>query len=148
MLVGAGGASVAPTSYSLISDIFPKRRLASALSVFAIVGTVGAGLSLIVGGLILHWLDGSGAILPLVGHLHGWQVVFVVTGAPGLLLLLIVATLHDPRRPRAREPKGADRSGLGAYLRANRRPPICHLGAFVPVGLVASSLPAWVPDRH
>ncbi len=95
--VGIGEATANPCAYSLISDWFPQRLRATALSIYSSGLFVGSGLSLLVGGLIVQgwntaWPDGG----PL--GLAGWQAAFVAVGAPGLLLALWVLSLREPVR--------------------------------------------------
>ncbi len=95
--VGVGEASAAPAAYSLISDWFPKRLRATALAIYSAGLYVGGGLSLFIGGLIVNrWNAAYPGGGPL--GLHGWQAAFMIVGAPGLLLALIVLTLREPRR--------------------------------------------------
>lgn len=95
--VGVGEASAAPAAYSLISDWFPKRLRATALAIYSAGLYVGGGVSLGIGALIVaRW----NAAYPAGGPfgLHGWQAAFLIVGAPGLLLALLVATLREPAR--------------------------------------------------
>ncbi|OYY89673.1 MAG: MFS transporter [Sphingomonas sp. 28-66-16] len=98
--VGIGEATAAPSAYSLISDWFPKRLRATALSIYSAGLYVGGGLSLGIGGLIVKgWNEAypSGGPLGLVG----WQAAFMIVGIPGLLLALVIATLREPLRGRS-----------------------------------------------
>src|SRR5262245_15860010 len=54
MGVGIGEAVINPCAFSLISDYFPKERLSSALSVYMMGIQLGAGLALIIGGVVVH----------------------------------------------------------------------------------------------
>lgn len=95
--VGVGEATASPSAYSLISDLFPKRMRATALSIYASGLYLGGGLSLLIGGLIVeNWnrLYPAGGPLGLVG----WQAAFLAVGLPGLLLALWVATIREPVR--------------------------------------------------
>ena len=95
--VGIGEATASPSAYSLISDYFPKRLRATALAVYSSGLYVGGGVSLSIAGLVVHrWNTLYPAGGPL--GLHGWQAAFVAVGLPGLLLALLVATLHEPVR--------------------------------------------------
>ena len=53
MGVGVGEATLSPSAFSLLSDYFPKGRLATALSIFSMGIFFGSGLALILGGLII-----------------------------------------------------------------------------------------------
>jgi len=95
--VGIGEATASPSAYSLISDYFPKRLRATALSIYSAGLFVGGGVSLFIGGLIVQgwnraWPGGG----PL--GLVGWQAAFLAVGLPGLIVALWVATLREPIR--------------------------------------------------
>lgn len=95
--VGVGEASANPCAYSLISDWFPKRIRATALSIYSSGLFVGSGLSLVIGGTIVerwnHAFPGGGPL-----GLVGWQAAFVIVGIPGLILAIWVLMLREPVR--------------------------------------------------
>ncbi len=95
--VGIGEASASPCAYSMISDYFPARRRATAMSIYSAGLYIGGGLSLPIGGLVL---GGWNAAYPGGGPLGlvGWQAAFIAVGLPGLLLALWVLTLREPLR--------------------------------------------------
>lgn len=82
--VGVGEASATPSAHSMLSDLYPPETRATALSVY----TVGAYLGMLGLGLA-GWLDEN----------YGWRTAFLVFGAPGLLLALVVrfAVPEPPR---------------------------------------------------
>lgn len=97
MGVGLGeSAGTAPT-LSLLSDYAPRTRRGRSLSVVSIGAVTGMGLGMVVGG----W----------VNEQWGWRMAFVVAGAPGILLALVVRfTLREPPRGAAESgPRSADR---------------------------------------
>lgn len=85
MGVGVGEATLSPAAFSLLSDYFPRHRLASALSIFSMGIFFGSGLALILGGLI-------------IGALGSWRLTFLIVGLPGLLVALLALTIREPRR--------------------------------------------------
>src|SRR5262245_3697137 len=85
MGVGVGEATLSPSAFSLLSDYFPKERLATALSIFSMGVFFGSGLALIVGGLI-------------IGAVGSWRLTFLIVGLPGLLATLLVFTIKEPER--------------------------------------------------
>lgn len=95
--VGIGEATASPCAYSMISDYFPARRRATAMSIYSAGLYIGGGLSLPIGGLVL---GGWNAAYPGGGPLGlvGWQAAFLAVGLPGLLLALWVLTLREPLR--------------------------------------------------
>ncbi|MBW6530992.1 MFS transporter [Sphingomonas sp. RRHST34] len=95
--VGVGEATASPSAYSLISDYFPRKLRATALSIYSAGIYVGGGCSLLVGGLVVqHWQRAFPTDPPL--GLAGWQAAFLAVGLPGLLLAALVATLREPVR--------------------------------------------------
>lgn len=96
--VGVGEASANPAAYSLLSDTFPPARRATALAVYASGLYLGAGLGLVVGGLVVGRWDAAFAGGAAPFDLHGWQVAFLAVGIPGVLLALWVRTLREPVR--------------------------------------------------
>src|ERR1700730_14671964 len=79
--VGAGEASFAPATYSMLTDSFPKEKLPRAMAVLSIGFTAGSGLALILGGWVIHLVTGVPPVtLPLVGTIHSWQLVFFAVG--------------------------------------------------------------------
>jgi predicted MFS family arabinose efflux permease len=83
--VGIGEAGCSPPAHSLISDLFPPERRATALAIYALGVPFGAALGTFVGG----WL----------GQLYGWRTAFLAVGLPGIALAgLVRATLREPLR--------------------------------------------------
>ncbi len=99
MGVGVGEATLAPAANSLIADSFPKRRLATALSVYSMGIPVGSALAFIVGGKVIELAESLPDIdVPGFGLMGGWQKAFLMVGVPGLLLTLFMFTIKEPAR--------------------------------------------------
>ncbi|MGH9823589.1 MAG: spinster family MFS transporter, partial [Blastocatellia bacterium] len=99
MGVGVGEATLAPAAFSLISDYFPKDRLGTALSVYAMGIFVGSGLALIVGGTVVSAVTGLPAThVPLLGAIASWRLTFLIVGIPGVLAGLLIYTVREPHR--------------------------------------------------
>lgn len=82
--VGVGEAGCTPAAHSLISDMVPKERRASALAFYALGIPIGTLLGMIIGGLLADAV--------------GWRNAFVVVGLPGVLLaVVVVKLLKEPR---------------------------------------------------
>jgi len=97
--VGAGESSFAPATFSILTDSFPPEKLPRALAINSIGFMYGSGLALIVGGAVTQVVTGMGEVsLPLIGQIRPWQIVFFVVGLPGLILAVVMATVHEPRR--------------------------------------------------
>ncbi|MBJ90427.1 MAG: MFS transporter [Woeseia sp.] len=98
--VGVGEASLTPAAYSMIADYFPKEKLGRAVGVYAIGVYLGAGLALVLGGAAIRAISRAGAIdLPIIGTVLPWQLTFMIVGAPGILLVLVMMlTVREPVR--------------------------------------------------
>ena len=91
MGVGLGEAALTPPAYSIITDSFPKQKLATAISVYAIGVYLGTGLAFLIGGWVVGFLaEQTVWQLPLIGNIYPWQLVFFYVGLPGLLLASII----------------------------------------------------------
>jgi MFS family permease len=70
---------------SLIADIFPGRRRASAIGIFYLSTAIGTGIVFLVGSR--------------VAHDFGWRSLFFVAGIPGLIVALVLwFVLKEPQR--------------------------------------------------
>lgn len=99
MGVGFGEAALTPTAYAMVPDLFPPKRLAFAMSVFALGATLGSGASLILSGVIIGQISDIGDIaLPLVGVIKPWQLVLVIVGGISLLMVIPLALIPEPKR--------------------------------------------------
>jgi len=97
--VGASEAPASPGSLSLIGDLFPRDRRATAVSLYYAGTAVGQLVTFLVGGWLLLQF--------------GWRSLFLIAGIPGLILAaLLFFTCKEPRRGQfdeagdAREPVG------------------------------------------
>lgn len=122
MGVGIGEAVLAPAAYSIIADYVAPHRRGRAFSVYYLALAIGSGASLILGALIAHLVPEAGLALPFVGQMEQWRMTFLIAGAPGVLLALIVLTIREPvRRDQATGKSKAE----GTWMEFLR-----HLGRF------------------
>jgi MFS family permease len=99
MGVGIGEATLSPCSFSMITDSFPKERLSSAMSVYTMGIQLGSGLALVIGGLVAQAVGHMSPVnLPVLGSIAAWRVTFLIVGAPGVLVALLLLTVREPRR--------------------------------------------------
>lgn len=97
--VGLGEATVAPCSVSLISDYFARDLRPRAISLFMAGTFLGAGCAFLLGGPVVHWISQMTPwVLPGIGPMRSWQMVFVCVGLPGFLLAALMFTIIEPRR--------------------------------------------------
>jgi len=96
---GVGESCSGPATYSMLSDLFPPAKLPRAIAVMSFGFMAGTGLSLIVGGAIVQFLQSMPpTTLPLVGTLKSWQMAFLLVGLPGLVVSAMVWTIPEPVR--------------------------------------------------
>ncbi len=97
--VGVGEAALSPAAYSMIADYFPREKLGRAIGVYQAGAFFGAGLSFLLGGLVIQAVTKApGLSLPLVGAVRPWQAVFFIVGLPGVLVALLMLTVREPVR--------------------------------------------------
>lgn len=83
--VGAGEAGGSPPSHSIISDIFPPEKRATAISIYS----TGVNVGILFGFLFGGWLN----------EFFGWRIAFAVVGLPGILIAVIIRyTIKEPIR--------------------------------------------------
>jgi MFS family permease len=118
--VAIGEAGGTPPSNSIIGDYFKPKSRASALAIFAMGVTLGSALANYFGGPIAQSLNGPAVEKLFAGwgwewavnaldwsQVEGWRVAFVVIGAPGVLMaLLLLLTVKEPPRGTS-DPPGA-----------------------------------------
>jgi MFS family permease len=122
VLVGAGEATITPSAHSLLSELFPVERRASAFSVYQSGSAIGAAIGVFTAGVMLDWHARHAPGIALFGvQPRDWQLVFLVLGVPGLLLAFLPQLLPEPRRGRREQARPAAAPGFGAFFAANRR---------------------------
>ena len=84
VMVGVGEATLTPAALAILSDVFPEHWRARAAGIFAIGLPIGAGLSLIIAGIL--------------APRYGWRACFLVLGILGVLAAFIVAFVPDVER--------------------------------------------------
>ncbi|WP_286828282.1 spinster family MFS transporter [Kordiimonas sp. UBA4487] len=114
MGVGFGEAALTPVAYAIVADLFPPHRLARAMSVFALGGmAVGAGMSLIFGGLVIGFVTEVGTLtLPIIGDIRTWQAVLIIVGGLTLVMLVPLSLMPEPPRHNA-DPKKTGSKAAG-----------------------------------
>jgi len=99
MGVGVGEATLGPAANSALADYFDASRLPLMIGIVSSAPFIGQGLANIAGGTLIDYLEATpNFVWPIVGELYSWQMVFIVVGAPGLLIALAMWFLQEPAR--------------------------------------------------
>lgn len=123
--VACGLAGCLPPANSLIADIAPKHRIATAFGIIGLSIPIGSFLAKSFGGVLCD--------------AYGWRATLAIVAAPALLLMPCLLLLRDPRRT---APAALGKSGMGQAARELLRSPalIClMLGGLVMGALVAGN---------
>lgn len=98
MAVGLGEAVLGPAAFALISSYFSRERLPVAMSVYSIGGSLGAGLAYLFGAAAADLGAVAATAIPALSSRAPWQTAFMLVGAPGLVVAVLVARLREPPR--------------------------------------------------
>jgi MFS family permease len=129
VMVGVGEATLGPAALSLLSDFFPPRMRATAMSVYSSGIAIGGGLAFFLGG----W----------IGQTHGWRTAFYFLGFPGLLLAVLVFLLRE--QPRGRTETAATMAAGGDWRQLFRSAPLLFLCiGYALIGLASNNMSVWL----
>lgn len=99
MGVGVGEATLGPAANSALADYFTADRLPLAIGIMSAAPFIGQGLANIAGGPLIDYLESSpNFVIPVLGEVYSWQMVFLAVGAPGILVALMTWGLREPGR--------------------------------------------------
>jgi MFS family permease len=136
--VGVGEAGSGPPSHSIIADLYPPDKRASAMAIYSLGVLLGGGLGVMIGGN--------------VAALYGWRAAMFVVGIPGILLAVIVRfAMVEPRRGLSDVARVAEQEahpsladGVASIWRSA---PARHLIAAITLtSLVGYALTGWGPS--
>jgi MFS family permease len=148
--VGVGEASLSPAAYSLIMDYFPPARRSLAISVYSMAIYLGAGLALLLGGVVIQLTSVAPTVgVPVLGEIRSWQAVMLAVGLPGVIAALLLLTVREPPRRGTAAGSGAPPvREVADYLRANVRTFTSHNLGFALLSLAGYGASAWVPTLY
>lgn len=100
MFVGVGEATLTPSGFSMLADLFRPTRVSLPISVFTGSSFFGSGVALLLGGYVISQLAGlDTVVLPLIGTVQPWEAAFIIGASPGLLVALLwFLTVREPAR--------------------------------------------------
>lgn len=149
--VAVGEATLSPAAYSITADYFPKDKLARAMSTYSVGIFLGSGLAFLVGGTLIANIPET-AVLPILGELKAWQLVFLIVGSAGIPFVLLVSSIREPKRGRystAQDIKDKQQEVSIArslrYFLQHRRFYLPHFVGFSMLTTIGYAFHSWVP---
>ncbi len=132
-VVGIGEASFGTVSPGLLSDFFPKERRGRILSYFYLAIPVGSALGYLLGGVL--------------GQNFGWHAAFLMVGAPGLVLALVLGFLREPAHAGDEGTYGGRREvpGMGYTSFFRNRSFVVNTLAMAAMTFAMGGLAQWMP---
>jgi MFS family permease len=112
-LLGVAEAGFPPGVFFFLSRWYPDTHRARALALFLLGNPLAQAIGAPLGGLLLG--------LRGVGHLAGWQWLFLIEGLPSILLGIALLLFLTESPADARWLSGTQRDWLGARLAAEQR---------------------------
>lgn len=146
--VGIGEACLAPAAYSMIADYVGPASRGRALAAFYVSLSVGSGASLLLGGLIYRALPAAGLVLPGLGLVVPWRLMFILAGAPGIVLALVFLSVREPPRRESGRPVSDAIAPIGEFVALLRRHGATFSRVFLSAGAnapIAYGGLAWAP---
>jgi MFS family permease len=149
LCIGVGESGYGPATWSIVTDSFPREKVAFATGTLAIGNVVGIGLALFLGGAALGFVQGLPPVdLPFGGVIRPWQWAFVIVGAPGLIWSLVVLTTREPPRQGqqgAAKPKSVPVMDVVRHMGGDWRAYLAVIGGICLQALMALGPPQWTP---
>ncbi|HYE52466.1 MAG TPA: MFS transporter [Azospirillaceae bacterium] len=140
--VGMGEACLIPAVFSLIPDLFPPERRASAYAVYMATVVPGVSLSLAFAGSALAWIERGIPFLPELAQ--SWRLTFVLVALPAPLFAGLFLLMREPAR-QERVAAGGAGSAIISYIRRNL-PLLAAVGLGGALASVAfTAWLAWLP---
>lgn len=123
LAVGFAEAGGAPTALSMIGDLFPPHRRATAIGIFWASTAFGTAASFILGSIIAAE--------------HGWRAAFLMAGLPGLAVAaLLFLTVAEPARTSAATAHESAPDLRATWRHISQRPLFLHMF----IGMTLSSM--------
>lgn len=144
MGIGVGEATLVPAASALIGDLFPRDKVALAVSVFTAGWVMGSALAFVIGGYVLSLIEQSDAPLhPILAGLEPWQQFFIYVAVPGFILAPIVLLIRKTKHATAAKTGQGDMAAVLAFYRENRATIILHHLGFLAYSLMGFGLVFW-----
>lgn len=136
--VGVGEAGSSPPSHSIIADLYPPEKRASAMAIYATGVVLGGGFGTMIGGTIAGYF--------------GWRWAMILVGIPGIILAIIVRLfVVEPKRGMSDAQLAVDKEAMpsvgSAFAGMWRSRPAFHLVMAVTItSLIGYGLTSFGPS--
>ena len=146
--VGAGESVGTPSSASLIADYFSPAQRARAMGAFMVAGALGQSLAYLIGGVAVGAAQSMRTMAgSIFGAMADWQITFLLIGAPGVLIsVVLLLTVREPVRRERMSAKPAPPGALWTRLHANRGAYATVILAAASNGAVIAAQVSWFPS--
>lgn len=144
--VAAAESGLGPISISVVPDLFPAEKRATA-NAFYITGlALAASLCSLIVAAAAAWAEYLHTALPLLRGLEPWRLMFLLAGVPApFILLMVAATRFERGRTRAsRRVRRVSGPGIGPYLKEDGPAAVLILGALLLCGIASDAGVTWV----
>ena len=152
MGIGVGESGYGPATWSIVTDSYPREKVAFATGVLSIGATAGTGLALFMGGAVLAMVAHFPTVsLPFGGTIRPWQWAFIIVGAPGLIWALVVLTTKEPVRrgqQKGRKLKSVPVKEVARFMRDDWRVYLAAIGGLAMKLLMVMGISQWMPTLY
>lgn len=131
---------------SILSDVAPRASLPRAAALFMTSPYLGSGIALLFGGQLLAMMAPyAGHVLPLIGTFEPWRGLFILVGAPGIVIgAMIYLFMREPARPPAGKVVASEIS-VWPFLRRHALFLFTMMTFYAFLNSLAMSIYAWTP---
>ena len=146
--LGASEAAFAPAGISALSDLFPPEKRGRVLSVFSVGLLFGPASAYLAGGAVIAAVSAHATfMLPILGMVKTWQLVFMIIAAPGLVIAyLLIFTVPEYRRgSKSERNSSGTAAGIVGHFKANAMAYSCYVSVYSVLNVFAYGFIAWLP---
>jgi len=146
-VIGGTESGCGPASLAMIADAVPRERLPRAFAIYNSGFLGGQALSLLFGGVLIGLLANVAPIvLPGIGTIHNWQLVFMMLGVPGLVIAAVFwTTVPEPGRKGGTRPGGFPLREVIGCIVSQRALHIPLIGGVLLMAFQTYGLLPWLP---
>jgi MFS family permease len=131
---------------SVIGDLFTREKRAWPTTIYMCLGAFGATAAYLFGGIVVRILERFPLVLPSIGTVAPWRVVFFAVASPALVLTLLLAfTMREPHRQDGAMTSGGEKTPMFAWTAQRWRPLVYLFIAGATIQSITIGLSTWAP---